>query len=179
MNDPGPSIGLVVDIAVESPLWETFDTASALAETAIAAALQRADADLDGVEVSLLFCDDAFIQTLNQRWRGQDKPTNVLSFPAASGPGDAAVLGDIAIAFETMAREAEAEGKSLPAHFSHLIVHGLLHLLGYDHESDAEAEEMEALEREVLACLGIADPYQFALTDASERAARVGSDGVP
>lgn len=176
MNDPGPSsIGLAIDIAIESPVWEAFDTASALAETAIAAAVQRADADLDGAEVSLLFCDDAFIQTLNRRWRGQDKPTNVLSFPAASGPGDVAVLGDIAIAFETMAREAEAEDKSLSEHFSHLVVHGLLHLLGYDHESEAEAEEMEALEREVLASLGIADPYRVALPEA--RSVHVESDG--
>lgn len=160
MNDPGPSSReIAIDIAIESPLWEAFDAAPALAQTAIETALKHADADLDDAEVSLLLCDDAFIQTLNRRWRRQDKPTNVLSFPAASGPGDTALLGDVAVAFETMAREAEAEGKSLAAHFSHLIVHGLLHLLGYDHESDEEAEEMESLEREVLASLGIADPY--------------------
>lgn len=169
MNDPGPSSsGIAVEIAIESPLWEAFDAAPALAQTAIETALKHADAELDDAEVSLLLCDDAFIKTLNQRWRGQDKPTNVLSFPAAEGPGDTALLGDIAVAFETMAREAEAEGKSFAAHFSHLVVHGLLHLLGYDHESDEEAEEMEGLESEVLASLGIADPYGPDVSHASK-----------
>ncbi len=169
MSDPGPSIiDVAVDIAVESPLWDAFEAASALAETAIGTALRHANAKLHaGAEISLLLCDDAFIRSLNARWRGQDRPTNVLSFPAAADPATAPILGDIAIAYETMAREAEEEGKSLPAHFSHLIVHGVLHLIGYDHQDEAEAEVMERLEREILAKLGIEDPYRFAFVDSA------------
>jgi probable rRNA maturation factor len=174
MNDPGPSsIDLSIEVAIESPLWAAFGTAASLAEAAISATLRLADADLSGaVDVSLLFCDDAAIRALNQRWRGQDKPTNVLSFPAAAGPGDVDILGDIAIAFETMQREAASDDKSLAAHFSHLVVHGLLHLLGYDHETDAEAEEMEGLERDVLASLGIDDPYRLTLPEKSQGSLR-------
>ncbi|MGB8276618.1 MAG: rRNA maturation RNase YbeY [Methylovirgula sp.] len=170
MSDVGPSIiDVAVDIAVESPLWDAFDAAAALAETAIGAALRHANAKLyAGAEISLLLCDDAFIRSLNARWRGQDKPTNVLSFPAAD-PATAPILGDIAIAYETMTREAAEEGKSLQAHFSHLIVHGVLHLIGYDHQDEAEAEAMEQLEREILAMLGIEDPYQLALERDEEK----------
>jgi probable rRNA maturation factor len=105
--------------------------------------------------------DDAAIRALNNRWRGLDKPTNVLSFPApAALQGDSPVhLGDIAIAYETVAREAESEGKPLAHHLSHLAVHGFLHLLGYDHESEPEAEAMEQQERAILARLRIPDPY--------------------
>lgn len=167
MNDPGPSSSgrrhdTVVDISVEASAWEAFPEAPALAKAAIDAALQTADLELaPGAEVSLLLCDDAFIKGLNAQWRGQDKPTNVLSFPAGPDPAVAPLLGDIAIAYETMAREAADEGKSLGAHFSHLVVHGVLHLLGYDHEIDAEAETMEDIERKSLACLGIDDPYRL------------------
>ncbi|QXX75926.1 rRNA maturation RNase YbeY [Methylovirgula sp. HY1] len=169
MNDPGPSLEITLDIAVESDRWDCFPEAGALAETAIVAALRHADAEfLPGAEVSLLLCDDAFIRDLNARWRGQDKPTNVLSFPAAEDPATTPILGDIAIAFETLAREAEDEGKSLRAHYAHLLVHGTLHLVGYDHQNDAEAEEMESLERECLASLGIDDPYRLAVVDKAE-----------
>jgi probable rRNA maturation factor len=174
MNDPGPSCiaathaDIVIDIAIESPLWEAFGAAAGVAETAITATLHCTDAKLRaGTEISLLLCDDAVIRGLNRRWRGQDKPTNVLSFPAAAGAADTPILGDIAIAFETMAREAAEEGKSLPAHFSHLTVHGLLHLLGYDHQSAAEAEMMEQTERESLAALGIDDPYRQVLVKSA------------
>lgn len=166
MNDPGPSHvntspDIALDIAVESPLWDSLPEAGALAETAICAALRQAGAKIrPGAEISLLLCDDAFIRGLNARWRGQDKPTNVLSFPAVADPATTPILGDIAIAFETMAREAVEEGKSLRAHFIHLVVHGVLHLVGYDHQNDAEAEIMERLERESLATLGIDDPYR-------------------
>ena len=169
MNNPGPGdidtrLDISLDIAIESALWDSFAEAGALAETAIGAALQHADAELfPGAEVSLLLCDDAFIRALNARWRGQDKPTNVLSFPAATDPAATPMLGDIAIAFETLAREAEDEGKSLRAHYVHLLVHGALHLVGYDHQSDAEAEVMERLERACLASLGIDDPYRIAV----------------
>ena len=117
---------------------------------------------------SVLFTSDAEVHTLNREWRARDKPTNVLSFPmlereelgslAADGPPE--MLGDIALAYETCAREAAEKGVTLEAHASHLIVHGLLHLVGHDHvESDEQAEAMEALETRILAKLGIADPY--------------------
>ncbi|MCR9180174.1 MAG: rRNA maturation RNase YbeY [Erythrobacteraceae bacterium] len=118
--------------------------------------------------VSLLFTSDAEVHALNREWRGRDKPTNVLSFPmlgrdelAALGPdGPPVMLGDIALAHQTCAREADEKGVSLDHHAAHLIVHGLLHLAGHDHvDSDAQAEEMEALETAILAKLGIADPY--------------------
>jgi probable rRNA maturation factor len=108
---------------------------------------------------------DAGIRTLNNNWRGLDKPTNVLSFPALPptgpvGPDDPPrMLGDIAIAYETTRREADDEQKPFEHHLSHLAVHGYLHLLGYDHENDADAETMESLETEILAQLGIPDPY--------------------
>ena len=137
------------------------------AERIIARALDAA-ATATGMqgEVSVLLCDDAAICVLNARWRGMDKATNVLSFPAAPMPGVHALLGDIALAFETVAREAESEGKTLADHTAHLAVHGFLHLVGHDHETDAQAQEMEAAERSILLGLGHADPYA-ALADAS------------
>ena len=117
---------------------------------------------------SLLFTSDAEVQTLNREWRTRDKPTNVLSFPmlereelqGLAQDGPPVMLGDIALAYETCAREAAEKGVTLEAHATHLIVHGLLHLAGHDHvESDEQAEAMEALETRILAKLGIADPY--------------------
>lgn len=102
-----------------------------------------------------MLADDAALRALNARWRQQDKPTNVLSFPA----GDSVLLGDVVLAFETVRREASEQGKSLADHMSHLVVHGVLHLLGHDHERPRDADVMESLERQVLAGLGIADPY--------------------
>ena len=124
-----------------------------------------ADADTDDAELAIMLTDDGGIRTLNRNWRGIDKATNVLSFPALqptgdTGPDDAPrMLGDIAIAYETTRREADEEHKLFDHHLSHLAVHGFLHLIGYDHENDAEAEAMEGLEREILAQLGIPDPY--------------------
>nr|WP_256515518.1 rRNA maturation RNase YbeY [Alsobacter ponti] len=136
--------------------------AESLAARALEAATRTAGARLAaGAQVSVMLTDDARMREINRQWRGQDKPTNVLSFPAVQ-PGaltSAPFLGDIAIAFETVAREAEEEGKSLADHYTHLVVHGFLHLLGHDHETEAEAEAMEELERRALASLGIADPY--------------------
>jgi probable rRNA maturation factor len=118
--------------------------------------------------VSLLFTSDAEVHTLNREWRERDKPTNVLSFPmlereeleSLAPDGPPVMLGDIALAFDTCAREAAEKGVSLEHHAAHLIVHGLLHLAGHDHvHSDEEAEQMEALETAILAKLGIADPY--------------------
>ncbi len=150
------------DISFECESWSAIDHLDQLVDDALKATVLEAKKKLlDGAEVSLLFCDDARIRELNREWRGLDKPTNVLSFPAV--PPDrlatSPLLGDIAVAFETVSRESKDEGKTLSHHTSHMIVHGLLHLLGYDHETDEEAEEMEALERAALARLGITDPY--------------------
>jgi probable rRNA maturation factor len=110
--------------------------------------------------VTVVVDDDARIRELNKVWRGFDKPTNVLSFPSPdTQPGPARTLGDIAISYETAAREAAAEGKSFADHIAHLSVHGFLHLMGYDHESDEDAEDMERLERVILARIGVSDPY--------------------
>ena len=141
----------------------------ALADRA-AAACAEVDAELANprLSVSLLFTSDEEVHALNREWRERDKPTNVLSFPmlmrdellelASEGPP--AMLGDLALAYETCAREAEAKSVPLEHHASHLIVHGLLHLAGYDHEtSEEDADKMEALEVRILAKLGIADPY--------------------
>jgi probable rRNA maturation factor len=108
--------------------------------------------------IVVLLTDDATIRDLNTRFRGKDAATNVLSFPAAANPEGH--LGDIALAYGVCAREAEAQGKTLVAHLQHLVAHGVLHLLGYDHMTDDEAQVMEGLERVVLAGLGIADPYE-------------------
>ncbi len=114
--------------------------------------------DSDG-EVNIVFTDDAAIRVLNKRWRDQDKATNVLSF-AQDGPGlKAGMLGDIVLAQETVAREAALDGKLLNHHIAHLIVHGFLHLLGYDHQNDTDAQTMEDLERKALKLIGIADHY--------------------
>ena len=112
-------------------------------------------------EVSLVFADDARIRGLNRQYRGKDRPTNVLSFPAASlGSGRLGPpLGDIVLARETIAAEATAEGLDFADHLTHLIIHGFLHLVGYDHETDDEAAVMEQLETAILGRLGIADPY--------------------
>lgn len=113
-------------------------------------------------EVSLVLADDALVRRLNRQWRRIDAPTDVLSFPAdddglaTNAPW---LLGDVILAFETVSRAAAEQGKPLADHLRHLVVHGVLHLLGYDHEKPAEAEEMEALETRALARLGVADPY--------------------
>lgn len=154
-----------IDILVEAEGWKRLGTLEAIVRRATEAALvagNRRDAS-----VSLLLTDDAAIRRLNKEFRGLDKPTNVLSFPAASLPGDPEPsLGDIALACETCTREAEAEGKTLVDHLSHLVVHGVLHLLGHDHEDAAEAEAMEAMETRVLAAIGIADPYAAGTADS-------------
>ncbi|WP_441997410.1 rRNA maturation RNase YbeY [Microvirga sp. 2TAF3] len=152
----------MLDIMIEAGGWAGLEDAQALAQRAADAAAEAADAADEDFEISVMLTDDASIRTLNREWRGKDKPTNVLSFPAPEQPGFEGPrhLGDIALAYETLVREAEEESKTLAHHFAHLIVHGVLHLLGYDHEVDEEAEIMEALEVKALATLGIADPYR-------------------
>jgi len=163
----------LVAIDVDSPLWGARDLQD-LSEQAVDAALAEGGvATAPGAELSILFCDDAAIRALNRDWRRIDKPTNVLSFPAQDDPARLAAspaLGDIAVAQETCAREAAEEGKSLDDHVRHLIVHGVLHLLGYDHTDDEEADEMEATERRALARIGVGDPYagaELAAADAT------------
>lgn len=163
-----------IDLAVESPLWSAVPDLPVLAEQAIAAAVAEAEADLPpACEVSCLFCDDAAIRSLNARWRGIDKPTNVLSFPAGGpeAPGATALLGDIVMAYETVAAEAAREQKSIEAHVSHLVIHGFLHLIGYDHEDGPEAEAMEALETRSMRRLGRADPWLDPVVSGSGRPA--------
>jgi probable rRNA maturation factor len=149
-----------LDISVPSPLWRRLPRARAIARETIAAAVEGGGPGVGG-GVSLCLADDAALRALNLRWRGLDKPTNVLSFPAArlGHGGDPTALGDIALAYETLAREAEEFGVSLADHYRHLLAHGFLHLIGYDHETDAEAERMEALETRILTRLGVGDPY--------------------
>ncbi len=162
-----------LDISVPSPLWRRLPRARVIARETIAAAAESGGPGIDRPEgrpslqtpyggvVSLYLADDAALRALNLRWRGLDKPTNVLSFPAAPlGQGeDPTALGDIALAYETVAREAEELGVSVADHYRHLLAHGFLHLIGYDHETDAEAERMEALETRILTRLGAGDPY--------------------
>ena len=153
------------EVLVTADCWREQPDAETVILRAVAVAAATVDAETGAAELAVMLTDDAGIRTLNNNWRGIDKPTNVLSFPAlqpTAPPGDddpPRMLGDIAIAYETLRREADAEAKPFDHHLSHLVVHGFLHLIGYDHETDAEAEAMEALEREVLAQLGIPDPY--------------------
>ena len=152
------------EVLVVADCWQTEPDAEAVIHRAINAAAEIADADVGEAEIAVMLTDDAGIRTLNSNWRGIDKPTNVLSFPAlqptAGAPADAPrMLGDIAIAYETTRKEAYEEEKPFDHHLSHLAVHGFLHLIGYDHEKDDDAEAMESLEREILTQLGIPDPY--------------------
>jgi probable rRNA maturation factor len=163
LETPEPAV-LTVDILIESEAWKMLPEAEDVARRAIAAAAEDAvEKPRGSVELSLLLCDDETIASLNGQWRGQEKPTNVLSFPApplpGAGPHDKVPLGDIAIAYETLVREAAESGKTAPAHLAHLVVHGFLHLVGYDHEIDEDAEQMEHVERDILARIGVPDPY--------------------
>ncbi len=164
-------MNVTVDLAIENPSWTALGDLQSLAERAAEAAFREAGFVPEaGTELSCLFGSDASIRELNARWRGIDKPTNVLSFPA-TGPGAGLLLGDVALAFETVAREAAAENKPIRDHVVHLIVHGVLHLVGHDHEDDEEASVMEALETRALNRLGLADPYAESVAAEGERSA--------
>jgi probable rRNA maturation factor len=149
-----------LNIAVENKRWTKLRGLKALAQMTVDAALPAKERKK---EITLMFADDATLKALNKDWRGKNKATNVLSFPAPKNVklprSQAKPLGDIALSFETVAREAADSGKKLKDHTSHLIVHGVLHLLGYDHMNEADAEKMEAKEIRILKKLGIADPY--------------------
>jgi probable rRNA maturation factor len=155
----------MTEVLVTANCWQDEPGAEAVIHRAVTAAAEMADADTGDAELAVMLTDDDGIRTLNQNWRGIDKATNVLSFPALQPTGPVApddaprMLGDIAIAYQTTRREADEEQKPFDHHLSHLAVHGFLHLIGYDHENDADAEAMESFEREILAQLGIPDPY--------------------
>jgi probable rRNA maturation factor len=160
------AVAVAVDAIVEAGAWAAptgdRDRFEQLARSAVATAIALAQPSLAaGAEVSIVFADDAHIRALNRRFRHKDAPTNVLSFPA--GPPLAGrygpLLGDVVLAFETVAAEATEKGVPFDAYVSHMIVHGFLHLLGYDHETEQEAVAMEGLETAIMKDLGIADPY--------------------
>jgi probable rRNA maturation factor len=160
---------LSLEISVSSALWRRLPRSRTMArETIAACAAESGLVARDRAEVSLCLADDAQLRALNARWRGLDKPTNVLSFPSA--PPDriakAPMLGDVALAYETMKREADEFGVELANHYRHLVAHGFLHLIGYDHQTDEEAERMEALEKRILARLGAPDPYAPGVVEA-------------
>jgi probable rRNA maturation factor len=144
-----------IDIQMASPLWAAQPRAEETVRAAITAAASARKAK---GEVSVLLTDDASIRILNRDWRKIDKPTNVLSFPAAE-QADAKLLGDIVIAYETLAREAEDEKRDFLHHLAHLTVHGFLHLIGYDHQTDSQADEMEGLESRIMRSMNLPDPY--------------------
>ncbi len=159
---------LDIQIAVEADGWQDEDALDALASRVLGtaetwlAAKQGQPFPAQPTEVSLVFANDEMIREINSEWRNKDKPTNVLSFPAyplTPGKMPGPMLGDIIIARETVEREAVELDKSFEDHLTHLMVHGFLHLFGYDHIETDDAEEMEALETRILAELGLSDPY--------------------
>jgi len=157
---------MAVDVTVSREAGDWAENAEWLSEKAALATLAAIyDAEDGPAELSVVLADDALVQQLNRDYRGKDKPTNVLSFALTEAEepepeeGMPVLLGDVILAFETVRREAAEQSKSPDDHLTHLVVHGVLHLLGYDHETDDEAEEMEALETRLLASFGIADPY--------------------
>ncbi len=163
---------IVIETVTEGGNWD--GGLDRLAQAAAEAALAEVpDAPCEPVSATLLLTDDVAIRELNRLWRGQDKATNVLSFPSdgPAMPGEPRAVGDIAMGYETVAREAEADGKPLAAHVAHLVVHAVLHLFGHDHLDPAEADAMEAREVSALARLGIADPYRDSVPNAPVRAA--------
>jgi probable rRNA maturation factor len=155
-QQPAQAKRLAVEVVRHGEAWTASGLGDATLELAAHAAFaEGAPTRSDPCTIAILLTDDAEMRTLNRTWRDKDAPTDVLSFPS----GENANLGDIAIAFETTRREAQEGGLSLADHVSHLVVHGVLHLLGFDHPDYTQAEQMEDLERRALATLGIADPY--------------------
>lgn len=155
--------GLRVIIEQRETAWRhAAPEAENICRQAADAAVRAADAAASGTEVSIVLGDDALLRTLNRDWRGIDAPTNVLAFPCDGPDGGrpgTVLLGDVVVSYQTAAAEARRDGKAIGDHLAHLVVHGVLHLLGHDHQAEAEAELMEALETRILKELGIADPY--------------------
>jgi probable rRNA maturation factor len=164
-DDPGPSFFYIM---IEFNGWRAIEGVEQAVRRAYDATVEKLGV-IDGREVCVLLSSDAAVAALNAQYRGIEKPTNVLSFPsldAAAGQSPANYpqpLGDIVIACETVMREVAAEGKPALSHLAHLTVHGLLHLAGFDHETDYDAEPMESLEREILASIGVSDPYSLTI----------------
>ena len=154
---------LSVDLVIEDEEWEAdIPDAAAIAERAALATYAAASEPESGAAVvTIALADDATLRDLNREWRGKDKPTNVLSFPSGDEitPGGPVFLGDVILARQTLLREANDQEKPNQSHLAHLVVHGILHLMGWDHETPDDAQEMETLEREILLGLGIPDPY--------------------
>jgi probable rRNA maturation factor len=156
----------MIEVEIEADDWtDALPDAEAIVERAAGAALESVRGDVEG-DLVVLLTDNGAVQLLNAQFRDKDRPTNVLSFPGGdmpsipgAGPGAPVHLGDIVLAFGICRDEAAAQGKTLANHLTHLVIHGVLHVLGRDHEDDAEAEAMEAEERTLLASLGVADPY--------------------
>jgi probable rRNA maturation factor len=169
MADPGPSSTelaprLDVEVVRQAEFWQRIPVSNAkLSQAATAAFMAALPAEQESYAATLVLSDDSEVRTLNRTWRGKDASTNVLSFPSGLPEGEARgepyPLGDVVLAGETVLQEAGQQGIAVADHVSHLVVHGMLHLLGHDHERDDHAERMEALETKILAGLGIADPY--------------------
>jgi probable rRNA maturation factor len=159
----GAGAAPAVEIVVDCARWSGRRGVQPLLRRAIAGASTalpaKAARSTRGAELAIVLTDDSAIRELNRTWRRKDEPTNVLAFPTASQAGPPRLLGDIVIAYETLAREAKGERKRFDHHLAHLAVHGFLHLCGYDHETDRQAATMERLETAILARLGIPDPY--------------------
>ena len=165
MTDSCSSPILALDI-VRSANSNTFPSAQDIDFKEIIQETLQHTSFIEACEITLTLTDDLAVQALNKAHRGKDKPTNVLSFPAYDPndphvPGEVIHLGDIVLAYETITHEAMEQNKSFEDHLTHLIVHGSLHLLGYDHEDDTEAQVMEALEIKILSTLGIKNPYEI------------------
>jgi probable rRNA maturation factor len=157
---------LAVDVTIEGADWPALlpDAAAIAEETAAAAWRSVAGPAAGPAEISILLADDATVQRLNRAHRGQDKPTNVLSFPIGdtiSIQDAPTMLGDVVLASGVVAREAIDQGKPVAEHFRHLVVHGVLHLAGYDHIADGDAEKMESIEVEILAAFAVPNPYRL------------------
>ncbi|HUU66953.1 MAG TPA: rRNA maturation RNase YbeY [Methyloceanibacter sp.] len=160
---PTQRAALVVEVVRHGGAWADAGLGDATVELAAHAAFAEAVPKIEApYELTIVLTDDAEMRSLNRQWRDKDAPTNVLSFSAGDVPGEPGPLGDVVIAYETAAKEASDDNIALADHVSHLVIHGVLHLLGFDHVQDDEAERMEDLERRGLASLGIADPYRDA-----------------
>lgn len=153
-----------IDLSITCAAWKRArPSAASVARAAAQAALAQSGKRIGAAELSLVLADDATVRDLNGRWRGKDAPTNVLAFASDAPPakGKPVLLGDVVLAYETVAREAKEQRKHLADHLRHLVIHGVLHLIGYDHMKAAPAKRMEALETRILASLGVADPYRL------------------
>ena len=171
MSEEPPSSSVEITVIIEDPAWvEVLEPCEDLARRAARAAVQHVNPQTGGTaaatasEISVVLSSDTLVRRLNRDYRGRDEPTNVLSFAELDSPASGCssgpyLLGDVILARETIVKEARDQGKGLSDHLAHLVVHGMLHLFGHDHQDQREAEAMETLERDILESLGIADPY--------------------